>query len=166
VSYFSQSRGGRDARAAKDIETRPEPAPGLASPDLVSSFGRGMVVTGKVICPGTLQIFGCVTGEIHAGHLIVCEGARVEGTIVAQEAVIQGAFKGTVYGNNVRLQNTAVVDGEIFNRSLSIEQDAQFEGVSRRLDRPVDPPSNDEPPAEPAIAAPGVQADSIFEPVG
>jgi cytoskeletal protein CcmA (bactofilin family) len=61
-----------------------------------------------------------------------------------QEAVIQGTFKGTMHGNRIKLQGTAVVDGELFNKSLTIEEDAQFEGTSRRLDRPVQAPSNDQ----------------------
>ncbi len=154
MSSFFQSKNGRDARAAKTVEMQPEPMPVGASPEGVSSVGRGMLVTGKVICPGMLQIFGCVTGEIHAAHLVV----------IAQDAVIQGAFKGTIYGNSVKLQGSAVVEGEIFNRSLSIEQDAQFEGVSRRLDRPVEAPSIGELPGEPTIAAPAMQADPTFEP--
>ncbi len=55
--------------------------------------------------------------------------------------MIHGDFKDTIHGNTVKLQNSAVVDGEIFNRSLSIEQNAQCEGVSRRLDQPVEAPS-------------------------
>lgn len=164
MSSFFQSKSGRDASAVKSIETQPEPAPVGQLPDLVSSVGRGMLVTGKVICPGVLQIFGCVTGEIHAAQLVVCDEGSVDGTIIAQEAVIQGTFKGTIYGNSVKLQNSAVVEGEIFNRSLTIEQDAQFEGVSRRLDRPVEPPSVGEVPAEPTVAAPAIQTDPIFDP--
>jgi hypothetical protein len=37
-----------------------------------------------------------------------------------------------------------VVDGEIYNESLVIEQNAQFEGVSRRLNRPVEAPTSDQ----------------------
>jgi hypothetical protein len=33
-----------------------------------------------------------------------------------------------------------VVEGEIYSKSLTIEHEAQFEGVSRRLDKPVDAP--------------------------
>ena len=83
MSSFFQSKSGRDARAANSIETHPEPAPVGQSPDLVSSVGRGMLVTGKVICPGILQIFGCVTGEIHAGQLVVCDEGSVDGEIAA-----------------------------------------------------------------------------------
>jgi cytoskeletal protein CcmA (bactofilin family) len=166
VSSFFQSKGARDARTVRDVEVPLEPAPVGASPDLVSSVGRGMLVTGNVICPGILQIFGSVTGEIQAASLVVCDGGRVDGTIIAQDAAIQGTFKGTIYGNSVKLQHNAVVEGEIYNRSLSIDQDAQFEGVSRRLDRPVDPPPVGEVPEETTVAAPAMQADPIFEPAG
>jgi cytoskeletal protein CcmA (bactofilin family) len=92
------------------------------------------------VSAGALQIFGRVTGEIQASHLVICEGAKVEGKIVAQETVIQGAFNGTIHGNSVKLQGNAMVDGEIFNKSLVIEPNVQFEGVSRRLDRAVEAP--------------------------
>lgn len=164
MSSFFQSRGARESR--RDVEVPAEPVPAGASPDLVSSIGRGMVVTGNMICPGMLQIFGSVTGEIQAAQLVICDGGRAEGTIIAQEAMIHGAFKGTIYGNAVKLQHNAVVEGEIFNRSLSIDQDAQFEGVSRRLDRPVDPPSVGDSADGESVAAPAMQPDPLCEPVG
>jgi cytoskeletal protein CcmA (bactofilin family) len=49
-----------------------------------------------------------------------------------------------VNANSVKLQATAKVDGEVFNKQLSIEQNALFEGVSRRLERPIEPPSADQ----------------------
>jgi len=107
-----------------------------------------MLITGNIVCAGAVQIFGRVIGDIHASQLVICEGAKVEGKIVAPETVIQGVFSGTINGNNVKLQSTAVVDGEIFNKSLTIEQNAQFEGVARRLDKPVDAPSRAQATAE------------------
>jgi cytoskeletal protein CcmA (bactofilin family) len=86
---------------------------------------------------------------------VICEGAKVEGKIIAPDLVVQGEFKGTISGNNVKLQGSAVVDGEIFNKSLTIEQNALFEGVARRLDKPVAPPSAGQAPVEtsaPALA--------------
>ena len=71
-------------------------------------------------------------------------GAQVEGNIVAVEAIIHGVFRGTIHANSVKLQSTAVVDGEILKQSLTIEQNAQFEGVSRRLDRTVEAPTQDQ----------------------
>jgi cytoskeletal protein CcmA (bactofilin family) len=68
---------------------------------------------------------------------------------------VQGEFKGTINGNNVKLQGTAVVDGEIFNKSLTIEQNARFEGVARRLDKPV---------AAPSVQAPVEAAAPVYVP--
>jgi cytoskeletal protein CcmA (bactofilin family) len=145
VNYFSQPKGQPDMKGIKQAAAAPrrDAASGQASSEIVSTFGAGMLVTGNIVCAGALQICGRVNGDILASHLVVCAGAQVEGKIVAQEAVIQGAFTGTIHGNNVRLEGTAVVDGEIFNKSLTIEQDALFEGMSRRLERPVEAPSTD-----------------------
>ncbi len=124
-------------------------------PEIVSTLGHGMLVTGNIVCTGAMHIFGRVIGDIHASQLVICEGAKVEGKVIAPDLVVQGEFRGTINGNNVKLQSTAVVDGEIFNKSLTIEQDALFEGVARRLDKPVAAPSASQAPAEtpaPALA--------------
>lgn len=120
-----------------------EPAP-ARSVDRVaeqpSVLGRGMQITGNIVSTGSVQIHGRVTGDIQAAQLVICEGARVEGKVIAQDTVVQGTFNGNIHSTTVKLQKTAKVDGEIFSRSLMIEQDAQFEGVSRKLDKPVDAP--------------------------
>jgi hypothetical protein len=36
------------------------------------------------------------------------------------------------------------VEGEILKQSLTIEPNAQFEGMSRRLEKPVDAPSSEQ----------------------
>jgi cytoskeletal protein CcmA (bactofilin family) len=143
VSYFSASKGERDVKLVNGA-AKPAEAPRAVvrpSADDVSTLGSGMQVTGNIVCAGTLQIFGRVTGDIHAAHLSIREGARVEGKVIAPDAAIEGAFIGTIHGNAVKLQKTAVVEGEIFNKSLSIEEAARFEGVSRRLERAVEAPS-------------------------
>ena len=144
MNYFTPSKTQRDTAPAKDVEPRLNGAAAAASPEILSTFGSGMTITGNIVCPGALQIFGRVTGEIQASHLMICEGAKVEGKIIAQETVIQGAFNGTIHGNSVKLQGKASVDGEIFNKSLVIEPNVQFEGVSRRLDRTVEAPARDD----------------------
>ena len=70
----------------------------------------------------------------HASH------AKVEGDIVAEELTISGQVKGTIHANRVKLNSTAVVEGDIFHRSLSIEENARFEGLSKREDKAVDVP--------------------------
>jgi len=156
VNYFSQPKVPRDA--PKEAAPEPRLASGplaKASPEIVSTFGSGMLITGNIICPGALQIFGRVTGEIQASHLTIGDGAKVEGKIIAQETVIQGNFNGTIHGNSVKLQGKAQVDGEIFNKSLVIEPNVQFEGVSRRLDRAVETPLREDAAVAPAPVSAG-----------
>ena len=141
MNYFSQPKPVRELKSANETKLDPPPAAAQPKAEVVSTFSHGMVITGNIVCAGALQIFGRVSGEIHAAQVTISEGAKVDGKIVAQDTIVQGEFKGTIHGNSVRLQSSAVVDGEIFNRSLTIEQNAQFEGISRRLDRPVEAPS-------------------------
>lgn len=143
MSYFSQSKGERDKKSHSAAEPGLDAASASGKPaqETLSTLGAGMLVTGNIVCTGAVQIFGRVIGDIHVTRLTICEGGYVRGKIVAQEAVIDGTFKGTIHGNSVKLRSTAVVDGEIFNKSLTIEQDAQFEGVARRLERAVDAPT-------------------------
>jgi cytoskeletal protein CcmA (bactofilin family) len=148
MSYFSQSKTG-DKQVATTVKPRQE-----SGPAQTSAFARGMVITGNIVCTDPVEIFDRVTGDIHASQLTICEGAQVEGKVIAQDAIIQNTFKGTVHGNTVKLRGTAVVDGEIFNRSLTIEQDARFEGVARRLDQPVEAPRQVEMPTQGADVVP------------
>jgi cytoskeletal protein CcmA (bactofilin family) len=158
VGVFSKSNGERDNQSFNGANGEVQPysaaSPTKTSTEAVSTLGHGMLITGNVVCEGSLQIFGRLIGDIHASNLIICEGAQVEGKVTAQETTIHGVFKGTIHGNNVNLQSTAVVDGEIYNKTLTIVQNADFEGVSRRLDKPVDPPSS----GKPSLSAPIAEA--------
>jgi len=146
LSYFSQSKGERDKKSsngtAPEIRLSEASAPAKSGPEIVSIVGPAMLITGNVVCTGSVQVHGQLVGDIHAARVVICEGAEVEGNVLAQETVIDGVFKGTIHCNSVKLQRTAVVDGEIYNKTLTIEQDAQFEGVARRLEKPVDAPSS------------------------
>lgn len=69
------------------------------------------------------------------------DGAQVDGNIVADDLTIGGRVKGTIHANRVRLNSTAVIEGDIYHRCLVIEENAQFEGMSRRQENVIDTPS-------------------------
>ena len=145
MSYFSSAKTEREVKAVNGnagVTGKTElPRPIARNADDVSTIGSATVITGNIVCAGLLQIQGRVTGDIHAAHLAIREGGRVEGKLTALDAVIEGSFTGTINANTVKLQKTAAVDGEIYNKSLAIEENARFEGVSRRLERPVESPT-------------------------
>jgi cytoskeletal protein CcmA (bactofilin family) len=135
MSYFSKA-----SNTPKTVEL-----PIAKSQEIISTLGSTVTITGQIVCAGALEIYGQVSGNIHAAGLTIAAGAVVEGDVTAQEVVVQGEFKGKLYANNVTMAATAVVSGEVFNRSLSIEKNAEFEGVARRLEKPVEGPAERPP---------------------
>ena len=109
-----------------------------ASNDQISTISRGVTVIGKIVGEGTVHLLGQIEGELRALTVLINQGAKVEGDVVAEELTIGGMVKGTIHANRVKLNSTAVVEGDIFHRSLSIEEDARFEGSSKREDNAVD----------------------------
>ena len=141
MSYFSQPKAARGHAHVAAAGSGGEAATAKNSPAGVSTIGPGMLITGNIVCEGSTQIFGRVTGDIQAAQIVIGDGARVEGNLTALEVAINGTFKGAIRGNNVRLKGTASVEGEIFSKSLTVEENVQFEGMSRKLDKPVDLPA-------------------------
>jgi cytoskeletal protein CcmA (bactofilin family) len=111
-------------------------------PEMISSIGAGMTITGKIVGEGAVKIFGRIEGELRASDVFIGEAAHVEGNIIAQELTISGCVKGTIHAVRVKLHGTAKVEGDIFHRSLSIEENALFEGSSRREENPTETTSN------------------------
>src|ERR1700730_6160131 len=80
------------------------------STDQASSISRGMTVVGKISGEGTVQVFGCIEGELRALTVLINEGAKVEGDVVAEEVTIAGQVKGTIHANRGKLNNNAAVE--------------------------------------------------------
>ena len=126
-------------------------------PEAVSCISADVKVVGKVISEGVVNIFGRVEGELRASSALIGDGAHFDGKIVTQELVIRGHVKGTIHATRVKLEGSAVVQGDIFHRSLVIEENAQFEGQSRPQENLTEAPStieNEMPKLQP-------QAESI-----
>jgi cytoskeletal protein CcmA (bactofilin family) len=92
-----------------------------------------MIVHGNLKSPGELQIEGTVIGDIETGRLVIAEGGRVSGNVIAQNVRICGVLNGAVRSAMVTLTATARVLGDVHHELLSIETGCQLEGHSRRL---------------------------------
>jgi cytoskeletal protein CcmA (bactofilin family) len=142
---FGKSKGNaadtnRDSSSAQEVK-RSTVGHLPAAPEATSSISSGLSIVGKIVGKGRLAIFGHVTGEVHASTVQIGDGAQIEGNIVAEELTIGGRVKGTIHANRVKLNSTAVVEGDIHHRSLAIEENAQFEGMSKRQENAIDTPS-------------------------
>jgi cytoskeletal protein CcmA (bactofilin family) len=122
--------------------------------DEISSISPGTTIVGKIIGEGTVHVFGQIEGELRAITVLIDEGAKVEGDVIAEELTIGGKVKGVIHANRVKLNSTAVVEGDIFHRSLSIEENARFEGSSKRADSDVPRTPLKDPAAKQDLATP------------
>jgi cytoskeletal protein CcmA (bactofilin family) len=107
-----------------------------------SCIGAGMSIVGKIDCKGPAQVFGRIEGELCASDLLVGDGATIDGSVIAENVTVCGRIKGTIRAMRVKLQNGGAVEGDIFHRSLSIDENSLFEGSSRRVENPTEIPSS------------------------
>jgi cytoskeletal protein CcmA (bactofilin family) len=73
---------------------------------------------------------------------VIAEGAQMVGDVVAEELTVGGNIKGSIRANRVKVNGSGVVEGDIFHRTPAIEENARFEGMSRRNENPTETPSN------------------------
>jgi cytoskeletal protein CcmA (bactofilin family) len=136
VSAAPSSSPSSPPRAAE-----PAPPSGTpARPEAICSIGSGTSIVGNITCDGPAQFYGHIEGEVRGSDLLIGEGAEVVGNVIAQEVTVRGRIKGTIRAVRVKLQSGGAVEGDIFHRSLSIEDTALFEGSSRRVENPIETP--------------------------
>lgn len=101
---------------------------------------RGCQFEGKLTFEGSVQINGRFRGEIFSdGHLVIGEGAEVEGKIEIDSVQISGNMVGTIQAKRkIEMLPPACVRGDITTVSLVVQEGAQFEGNCSMGKRPVE----------------------------
>ncbi len=113
------------------------PTAAASSGTTPSYLGNDLLLKGNLVSKGEVQIDGQVEGDIRCTSLVVGEKADIKGGIVAEDVVVRGHVNGSIHGVRVTLESSSQFEGEVFHKTLAIEQGAFFEGQSRRSDDPV-----------------------------
>ena len=113
------------------------PGPSARSTGAASVIGTDLTITGNLESKGEVQIEGEVQGDVHAQRIVIGEQARITGALIAEEVVVRGSVQGSIRGNSVTFQASSRIEGDVFHKSLAIEQGAFFEGKSRRSEDPM-----------------------------
>lgn len=123
-----QSRNGNPA-----LDTRMTgPGIELAEANSPSLIGKDLTIVGNAFSEGHIQISGEFQGDIQCAFLQIGERARITGNCVADEIVVSGQVKGTLRGRRVTLESKSRIEGDIYHRSLSIDEGAVFAGRSHQ----------------------------------
>jgi cytoskeletal protein CcmA (bactofilin family) len=121
---FSRSSKGSTSTTLPTIQAKP------STPSIISSDVR---IVGDLQSQGEIQVDGAIDGDIRTNTLLVGEGARITGEIVADTVVIRGNVTGQVKARSVELAKTAHVIGDILHEDLTMETGAFLEGHCKRI---------------------------------
>ncbi|MCP4586094.1 polymer-forming cytoskeletal protein [Pseudoalteromonas sp.] len=93
-----------------------------------SIISEDVHLTGSLTCQGEVQLDGRVDGDLHVKHLVIGHTGVIEGVIEADSVTVKGKIFGTLIANQVVIESTAEVHGDVFHDTLSIEAGAIIEG--------------------------------------
>jgi cytoskeletal protein CcmA (bactofilin family) len=125
------SKANKQGQSASVLDGGGKPVSKSSVPSIISPDLR---INGDMVCSGDIQIDGWVEGDIQSRNVVVGEGATVHGAVQAENVRICGIINGQIRADNVTLEKTARVTGDILHKSLSIEQGAFLEGMCKRID--------------------------------
>lgn len=102
------------------------PKPSIATtPSIIAA---DVQIEGNVKTAGELQLDGAITGDLVCGGVVMGESGAVNGTISADSVTIRGKVTGQIRAKSVRLEKSAVVEGDVYHESLSVEAGARLTG--------------------------------------
>ncbi len=95
-----------------------------------SMLGSGSFCDGSLKVEGGLRIDGTVDGEVEVtGTLTVGREGVITGNVKVDTAIVAGRIRGTVRATSqLELQGGSRLEGDVFTRSLVIEEGVFFEG--------------------------------------
>lgn len=93
-------------------------------------IGQSVKVDGDFVSEGNVWVQGVVNGSLKTrGDLRVEKGSKIKADVEAANAIVAGQIKGNVtIQNNLELGSTAVIEGNIVAKVLSIEPGAILNG--------------------------------------
>jgi cytoskeletal protein CcmA (bactofilin family) len=120
-----------------------------------TTIGRGASLRGDLVATGEIVIEGSIEGSLRAdgARITVGQGAQVRADVIAQEVIVEGHVYGAIRASErVELRSTAVVDGNVYSKRFSMEEEAVLRGS-------VDPSQSGE--AAKAVETPATYAAPI-----
>ncbi|MBR2261275.1 MAG: polymer-forming cytoskeletal protein [Paludibacteraceae bacterium] len=95
-----------------------------------NTLALGTKITGDIVAKSDFRLDGTIEGTIVCeGKMVIGEKGVMIGTLTCANAEIEGTVKGTMHiSQTLSLKSTAVVEGDIDTKILSIEPRAIFTG--------------------------------------
>lgn len=103
-------------------------------------IGEHTTVTGSIESDSSIKVEGRIEGDIKAaGDVTILVNAVVVGNIWCENMILAGTVTGNIYAkNNLHLESTARLKGDVEIHSLVTDEGAVFEGNCKMVEPPYD----------------------------
>ena len=91
---------------------------------------KGTKIEGNFKSTENTRLDGEIIGELRCDKKVVMgEKSRVEGKLIATDALIMGTVDGEVIiSGTLHLQSSAIINGDIAAKAITVEEGAQYNG--------------------------------------
>ena len=90
-----------------------------------------MEIVGNLSARVDLHIDGKVQGDVTCGNLVQGEGSIIAGKITAESAKLSGHVEGSIEANDLVIEATARIMGDVVYSNLTIAPGGQIDGKFR-----------------------------------
>lgn len=94
----------------------------------MNSLGKGTKVNGDIEATSDIRVDGELRGNLNCkGKVIIGSTGYIDGTIICQNAVVEGTFKGTLTVKDLlNVKESARIDGDVKTGQLLVNSGAKF----------------------------------------
>ncbi len=112
-------------------KSKPTKNTGTAEPGTETCLvTKGTSIEGKFTSTDNVRFDGKMKGEFSCTkRLVMGDGARIEGNVMAQDATIMGRINGEVIvKGSLHLKSTAFIEGNIQAKTMIVDEGARYVG--------------------------------------
>jgi len=96
-----------------------------------SIIASDVEIVGNLNARVDLHIDGKVQGDVTCGNLVQGEGSIISGKVIAEAARLSGSVDGSIEANDLVIESTARITGDVGYTNLTIAPGGQIEGKFR-----------------------------------
>ena len=96
-----------------------------------SIIAADVEIDGNVSARVDLHVDGKVQGDVTCGNLVQGEGSIIAGKVIAESAKLSGHVEGSIEANDLVIESTARITGDVVYSNLTIAPGGQIEGKFR-----------------------------------
>lgn len=96
-----------------------------------SIIASDVEIVGNLNARVDLHIDGRIQGDVTCGNLVQGEGSIIAGKVIAESARLSGSVEGSIEANDLVIESTARITGDVVYTNLTIAPGGQIEGKFR-----------------------------------